>query len=179
VDVKDFWSIKDFDSIDFMGGLFSIIGRSHFFGQIYAWAVQLWNVEACEEQNTKECDENSGRLLADCIFMGGSNYLWADQINYLWADALSLTELINIMEKPLLKLASGVACRPDKNCLTGIFSLTTENYLPLGIFLIFMLHSHEIPRDSRDILAVCSRYPRRNFRENSSGKNNTNSWLRE
>jgi hypothetical protein len=59
----------------FMGGLFSVIGRSHFLCQSFI-------VEEREEPNTKECDENSGRLLADCIFMGGSNYLWADQIIY-------------------------------------------------------------------------------------------------
>jgi hypothetical protein len=39
-------------------------------------------VEEREEQNTKECGENSGRLLAESIFMGGSNYLWADEIIY-------------------------------------------------------------------------------------------------
>jgi hypothetical protein len=42
--------------------------------------------------------------------------IWADQIIYgrikfLWADTLSLTEFINIMEKPLLNLV-GIARRP-------------------------------------------------------------------
>jgi hypothetical protein len=58
-----------------------MIYMGRFMGGL--WAAQGFNVlEEREEQNTKECDENCGRLLADCIFMGRSNYLWADQINY-------------------------------------------------------------------------------------------------
>jgi hypothetical protein len=81
VDVKAFLSIKDFDGINIYGGLLSFIGRSHFLWADL-WADYGQNVEEREEQNTKECNENSGRLLADSIFMGGSNYLWADEIIY-------------------------------------------------------------------------------------------------
>jgi hypothetical protein len=53
----------------FMGGLFSVIGRSHFFWQIYGQIMGnscvVWNVEEHKEQNRKECDENRGSLLAD------------------------------------------------------------------------------------------------------------------
>jgi hypothetical protein len=86
VDVKAFLSIQDFNGINIYRRIvfsywqisFFMVGR--FMGGL--WAVQGFNVEEREEQNMKACDENSGRLLAECIFMGGSNYLWADQIFY-------------------------------------------------------------------------------------------------
>jgi hypothetical protein len=46
------------------------------------------------------------------LFMGGSNFLWAD--------AISLTEFIYIMEKPLLKLVGVAFCPGD--CLPRIHS---------------------------------------------------------
>jgi hypothetical protein len=49
----------------FMGGLFSVLGRSHFL-LADLWTDYGQNMEEREEQNTKECNENSGRLLADC-----------------------------------------------------------------------------------------------------------------
>jgi hypothetical protein len=73
VDVKAFCPLRILMASIFMGGLFSLIGRPHF---LWAglWADYGQNVEERAEQNTKECDENSGRLLADSIFMGGSNF---------------------------------------------------------------------------------------------------------
>jgi hypothetical protein len=77
VDVKEFLSFGILMASIFMGGIFSVIGRgTHFFmGRFLGglWAVQGFNVEEREEQNRKECDENSGRLLVDFMFMGGSN----------------------------------------------------------------------------------------------------------
>jgi hypothetical protein len=61
--------------------MFSRIGR-YLFLWADLWADYGQNVEEPEGQNTKDCDENSGRLLADSIFMGGSTYLWADEIIY-------------------------------------------------------------------------------------------------
>jgi hypothetical protein len=86
MDVKAFLSIKDFDGINIYGRIVFIYWQISFLmGRFMGglWAVQGFNVEEREEQNTKECDEeNSGRLLADCIFMGGSNYLRADLFIY-------------------------------------------------------------------------------------------------
>jgi hypothetical protein len=89
-----------------MGGLLSVIGRSHFsladlwadYGQ---FTCGTW-------RNTKNrTRRNAMKIVADYWRI---EYLWADQ-NDLWADSLSLTEFINIMEKPLLKQV-GVVLRP-------------------------------------------------------------------
>jgi hypothetical protein len=96
VDVKAFWFIKVSDGVNIYGCIVFIIywQSSFFMGRFMGrlWAAQVRNVEERKEQNRKECDENSGRLLADCIvmigwriklFMGGSNYLWAEALSLL------------------------------------------------------------------------------------------------
>jgi hypothetical protein len=74
VDVKAFLSIKDFDGINIYGRIVSLIGRSHFYGQIYGQIMgRTW-------RNVKNrTRRNAVKIVADYWRIA---YLWADEIIY-------------------------------------------------------------------------------------------------
>jgi hypothetical protein len=117
--LKALLSIKDFDGINIYGRIaFSYWQISFFIGRFMGrlWADYGQIICGTWRNAKNRTRRNAMQIVADYwrieyygrikLFMGGSNYLWVDE--------LSLTELINIMEKPLLKLV-GVALRPEVN----------------------------------------------------------------